>query len=157
MPGAGISGEFFSRRSCPTNLSFTLRLSHSQSQNGDSALIRTTALKVTAALAVKMCVLTNNQRQQNIWSREAECGPVQPQGWSACTLSVIVFTDLILCCWLNFLPSPSLWCGLISGLSRETHTHTSAFIHYWSRRWQCQRFLSQRELDQTIIMSCGLV
>lgn len=47
------SVESFSRRSCPANLSFTLRLSHSLSQNGDSALIRTTTLKVMAAVAEK--------------------------------------------------------------------------------------------------------
>lgn len=66
VPGAGIGGESFSRRSCPANLSFTLRLSHSQSQNADSALIWTTALKVTAAVAGKnLCVLMNNEQRRS--------------------------------------------------------------------------------------------
>lgn len=43
------SVEGSSRRCCLDNLSFTLRLSHLPSQNEDSALRRTTALKVAAA------------------------------------------------------------------------------------------------------------
>lgn len=49
-----------------------------------------------------------------------------------------VVADYILCpCWWQSPSPPSLWCGLICGLSGGTHT--SAFIHYRSRRWHCVR------------------
>lgn len=61
------SVESLSRRSHPANLPFTLRLSHSQSQSGDSAPIRTTAAKVIERKKRKlMC----NQQQRNIKSTE---------------------------------------------------------------------------------------
>lgn len=55
-PGLG-STESFSQHARQANLPFTLRLSHSQSQRGDSAPIRTTARRVTAELLKKHALI----------------------------------------------------------------------------------------------------
>lgn len=125
-PGLG-SVESSSRRSCPANLYFTLRLSQFTKSERDRALIRTTALKVTAALADKMCVLMNNLQRR----RSAEPGATQrsraaEQEALARRLSLrsdVKRCHLLIEMYFSVLAGFLLsWrCGLISGLCRVMH------------------------------------
>lgn len=87
------------RCSCPANLYFTPRLSHSQSQNGDGAQIGRPALKGPAELRVKYA------RSRIIRGGEGteEGSPVNDRrNARLCELSVSVFTDLILSVRITF-------------------------------------------------------
>lgn len=162
------SVEGSSRRCCLDNLSFTLRLSHSPSQNEDSAPRRTTALKVAAAGGEIKNVHINKQSAEVSWeSWEVNWEPVQPQLAGKAPAHRLCVWDLILSLLIEFLalsgnkavlhPCAVVWSVGSAGRHTHARAHSSAFIHYWPRHDTVSEVLSQRDRDQTIIMSYGLL
>lgn len=120
------SVESFSGRSCPANLYFTLSLSHSQSQRWRQSYDMNNCTKgYSRCCRQNVCI---NESSPAVKYGAWVWGPVWPQVEHGVSFRLWLLNILPLQVTKPVTSVPVVWY--------DPWTHTSAVVHYWSRRWQ---------------------